>query len=627
MLRNYLDLPEIYTQLYFNQYTILLLLILIKLIILRNSLINAISKQLIDDSVCDENNIQQVLNAVHRTIMDGVDKLKYSGIVSIVLIIKTIRVLTVFFIDLFLGTYICLLRALVKGTTEFAFDATESVIQAVNVTIVEATNQIEEGLQGLSKFINDLGTGVDAISQIFTGGGGDTSNANQYEDKINLTLGNLKNKIMIPGSVLTEIEQAKNVSMKELNDLNNHTQTLIETPFNVIIKNLDAIKFTNSSSNSSINPLNVKGTCMEAVNVVKDSQNVLVKTVEITSQWLFIALACIILVSLLYVLYTESCHWKRETRFIMEKDLDAGEVGFRNQQNIYNNPVLYIVVKRCGIQLNERSIWILSYMSSRLANIVLIFGLMGIISVILQVLLIHFLKQSINGEITKMDSGTNNSATSKVVVSYIASMNNYMNTTEANLNSELFGEIKSTSIKINSTISEFLDNLSTAIQSIFGTTVLASALDTIVYCTIGRKLEKVEEGCTWLVDNLQIQIPSIPPDVQKSIESVSFMQPQSIMSKLNSMIAVYKDSIRLELIISLAFIAAWLLQLIIGLVILYTRQRKDAQFTPFGTKKALKIGCPQPLNEKEKQLYEYPLSEPPAGGYVQTSSSYYPSPP
>ncbi|KAI5951593.1 PRM1 [Candida jiufengensis] len=618
MIRNYLNFAELSTQIYLNQYTILLFLILVKLFMLRNSLINTISKQIIDNSICDEDNVQPLLDGIHRMIMDNLTKLKYTGIVFIVLIIKTIRELTIFYIDFLLGTYICLLNALVKGTTEVAFDASESVLKALNETIVEATSEIEDGLQGLSSFINDLVTGFNAIKNFFTNGkSADTGK--QYERKINITLGNLKNKIVIPGTVLDKIDSAKNISLNELNDLNNETQTLLETPFNLIIQKLDQVKLSNSTTNVTIVPINVTEACMKTVYEVQDTQDKLVKIVEVISKYLLIGMILLIIGSILYAFYIESRHWKRTTNFINENNI-ADEVGFRNQANIYDNPFLYTIVKRMGFNLNENVIWMISYMSNKMTMNVLTFGLLGILTVVLQYILINYLSSEISNQIKEMDY---KNTTSNLTSMYIKSMNTYINTTEYDLNSQLFGEIRETSTKINNTISKFSDNLNTAVSDIFGKSFIASAINTVVYCTIGRKLEKIEEGCTWLNKNLQINLPLISSDLENDIKNIKFLNSNYFLSKLKSIIEFYYKSLKLELIIALFFLIAWLLQFLIGLVLLFLRQGKsDMQNLNL---KMFKIGPPRELNEKEKREYQYPISDPKAiKRFPQTSSSFYP---
>lgn len=636
MQRNYMDFFDKSTQIYLNQYTILLILIIIRLLLLRNSLINTISKQLIDEYTCNDDTLQPALNAVHNMIFDIITKFQFSGIVFVVLIIKTIRELTIFYIDLFLGTYICLLNSLVKGTTEFAFDASESVIQAVNTTIIEATKGIEEGLQGLSTLLNDVVTGFDEIKNIFSGGGS-SSNANSYEQKINISLGALKDKIAIPGSIITQIDNARNVSMNELEDMNNQTQNLIKTPFNLIIDKLQDIKLSSATNNkSTIVPINVKDACLKTVDKVKDTQDHLVKYVKTTSKYLFLIMVIITVSSIAYAWYMEHRQWNRKTNFINEAGIDD-EVEFRNQENLYLNFMTYTLVKRMKLNVNHKVVWIISYMSNRLARNILVFGMLGLLAAILQLILVNYVHDEIQKQNIDMSANTNLISTS----AYIKSVNDYIDTTQSDLNEKLFGEIRSTAIKINSTIGEFVDDLDSAIVDIFGkTSILASAINTVVYCTIGRKLLKIEQGCTWLYENLQIDIPLISDSIQHDLLQVKVLQPSNILTKLDMLIVIYVKSIMLELYVALAFLGVWGIQLIIGVILLMARQRianekgnseqlsdgdkKDKAY--FQNTRNLKISSPQPLSQEQLENYPYALSNP-HDFLPHTTSSYYPTPP
>ncbi|CAD1808684.1 putative integral membrane protein [Candida parapsilosis] len=636
MQRNYLDFFEKSSQIYLNQCTILLFVIIVKILLLRNSLINTISKQLIDESACNDETIQPALNALHNMMFDNIAKLQYSGIVFIVLIIKTIRALTIFYIDLFLGTYVCLLNAVAKGTTEFAFDVTKSVIQMVNVTIVEATNGIEEGLQGLSTLLNDVSTGFDAIKNIFNGGdGSSSSNARSYQSKINISLGALRDKIAIPGSVMTKINNAKNVSMSELEDMNNTTQTLIETPFDLIISKLQGIKLSNESTrNSTINRIKVKDACMKTVVQVKDTQDHLVQFVETTSKYLFIVMALVLVGSIAYAWYTERQQWKRKTGFINELGID-NEVEFRNQENLYSNFVTYTLVKRMGYNVNHKIIWLLSYMSNRLARNILVFAILGQLAAILQFILVNYVHREIQKQIIDISSTSDPLSISV----YIKSINDYINTTQSDLNEELFGEIRSTAIKVNSTIGEFVDNLDSTISDIFGTSnILASAVNTVVYCTIGRKLLKIEQGCTWLYENLKISIPLVSGSISRDLQQVKVLQPNNVLTKLDKMIEFYVQSILLELYVALTFLGVWGLQLIIGCILLLTRQRRKSDEdnesnTLVGEKnnlyyqdtRNLKISSPRPLSPNHLDNYPYPVTDPNVY-LLHTTSSFYPTP-
>ena len=634
MFRNYLNLPEILSQVYLNKYVILLLLILIKLMVLENSLVKNLSLELFDKSACDNDEIQPVLNTVHKMVVDNLQMLEVSGLVSIILFFKALKQIALFFIELFLGTYICIINAILRSTTEFAFDASEGVIQAVNATVVSATNDIEDALQGISQFINDIVTGVNAISDFLTGNKQSSQLASQYENKINITLGNLKNKIMIPGDVLDKIDSARNIGLDGLTTLENGTQTLVATPFDLVVNKLDVMKGTYNFKNSSPSPLNFKQECLNDMNKLEDVQIELVKIVETVSKWIFIGLIIAMVGSIIYVSFVQWREWKRMDRFIHEQEI-THEIQFRNQYNIYNNVILYTIEKRLGYKVNEKILWTFSYLFSKTARNVFFFGLMGIISVVLQFILIHVVQSSLSKHINTFAASGNN--TSGSVMNYVREMNNYINDTQTDMNDELFGNIKETSLSINSTIVDFMDGLNETLSDIFGKTPFSGVVDTIVYCTIGRKLAKIESGLTWINHNLNIDLPLLGDEFENDLLEIKFLKPQSILNKVNSIIEVYKNSIWLELYISLGLIGVWLIQAIIGVGIIGIRtwnanrlenqnDEKDNDSSITYIQRGVHISSPHELSEEQKQEYGYPLSNPYIGqNNIDTSSSYYPN--
>lgn len=617
MFRNYLNLPEILTQVYLNKYAILLILILIKLILLETSILDNLNLVLLDNSICDNGEIQPVLNTVHYMIVDSLQTLEAAGIVSIILTLKVIKQLALFFIELFFGTYICLLNAALKGSTEVALDASEGVIRAVNATVVSATNDIESALKGLSLIINDLVTGFNAIKNMFTGSKSDPT---QYQNKINITLGDLKSKIMIPSEVLTKLDNFKNSSLYGLSQLGNGTQTIVSTPFELAIKKLNTMKLSYNFTTGAPSPINFREECLKDMSKLKDVQTDLAKLVEKISKWLFIGLVLAMVGSILYVSYIQWRHWRRMDKFINETGIDK-EVQFRNQYNIYNNFLIYTIVKRMGIDLNERAIWMLSFMFSKISRNVFFFGIMGVVSVVAQYILLNSVQSSMNNHIKSFDITSNSTSMSASTI-YLRDMNTYIDDTQDKLNQELFSGIKEISVSLNSTIVEFLDKLNETLSDIFGSTPLAGPINTVVYCTIGRKLEKVEKGLTWMNDNLNINIPSISRDIEDGLSHMTFLQPQSVLARANKIIDLYRKSILLELYISLGLLGVWLFQIFVGsatLTIRYWNSTRQGN-------NSYAISSPHELSEQEKQVYGYPLSHPLIDGKdLTTSSSFYPT--
>ena len=66
---------------------------------------------------------------------------------------------------------------------------------------------------------------------------GSKSDPTQYQNKINITLGDLKSKIMIPSEVLTKLDNFKNSSLYGISQLGNGTQTIVSTLLNWPLRN------------------------------------------------------------------------------------------------------------------------------------------------------------------------------------------------------------------------------------------------------------------------------------------------------------------------------------------------------------------------------------------------------
>ena len=168
----------------------------------------------------------------------------------------------------------------------------------------------------------------------------------------------------------------------------------------------------------------------------------------------FIGLVLAMVGSILYVSYIQWRHWRRMDKFINETGIDK-EVQFRNQYNIYDNFLIYTIVKRMGIDLNERTIWMLSFMFSKISRNVFFWN-NGVVSVVAQYILLNSVQSSMNNHIKSFDITSNSTSMSASTI-YLRDMNTYIDDTQDKLNQELFSGIKEISVSLNSTIVEFLD--------------------------------------------------------------------------------------------------------------------------------------------------------------------------
>lgn len=174
---------------------------------------------------------------------------------------------------------------------------------------------------------------------------------------------------MIPGDVLDKIDKARNVSFDGLSKLDNGTQTLVATPFDKVVQKLNVMKDNYNFRNSTPSPLNYKQECLKDMNKLQQVQSDLVEVVENVSKIIFIGLIIAMALSIIYVAFIQWREWKRMDQFIYEEQIST-DIEFRNRFNVYNNDVLYIIEKRMGYYMNEKMIWMFSYLFSKAARIV-----------------------------------------------------------------------------------------------------------------------------------------------------------------------------------------------------------------------------------------------------------------
>ena len=85
-----------------------------------------------------------------------------------------------FMIDLWLGTWVCLAVSAIDASVDVATNTTESILNLVNGTVKSVANDLDDGLDGLSKIINKILSAVNDIKNFFTG----NDNESDVDNKI-----------------------------------------------------------------------------------------------------------------------------------------------------------------------------------------------------------------------------------------------------------------------------------------------------------------------------------------------------------------------------------------------------------------------------------------------------------
>mgnify|MGYP001134017374 CR=1 FL=1 len=623
--RNYLSLPETLSQIYLNYYTVLAAILIVKIVLFRNSVINQL-QNLSNFNLCDgHNSSEEFSNFVNRILAKNLDQLKSTNYYFILILLVVIKNLILFYIELFLGTYTCLLNAVISGTANFAIDTSEQVLIGVNQTIILVTSDIELGLNGLSSIINQLISGVSAIKNFFTGSG--SNDGSEYTEKINLSIDALKH-ISIPGSVLVDIEKFRNDTLPDFTNLENSTQSLISKPFQILSKNLNNSMFnTKLISNDSFPVLKVTNPFCQNQPDFQEIFNDFAKPVETAAKIIIIILVIFAAISTVIVIVQQWNKRRHENRLVYVLNGTPSlrsRISVNNILNLYDNKLIYYLHKLKIIRTNN-GLWLFSYVSTPASRMVLLIGVSGLLMVLLQYIILLKL-QGVTKVISKSFAENDEfpQAIQKATLDYVNQTNNMIQSQCDGLNVELFGNIKQVSLSINSTLNTFWTDLNSTINTIFSHTPFQKPIDTVVYCTIGRKILKFEQGLTWINNHLSVSFPSVNETDFQNVDKFLTNNQSPVASYIekgaNGIIDIQKKALKLELIVSLIFIGLWVLQILIAVAILFVKLSiKQKQSEKILTSELTTtpnmislddISSPLPLTNEQRRIYGYALSNP-----------------
>lgn len=643
MKKQFLNYYEILSQVWFNKYTIILVLMTIKIYLFTNSILSNLTNfKAYTESICTSLDTystviaslpEQLSKVINHMVASTLNSMKMQSLKMLMTIITIIKLLIVFYIDIFLGTYICILTAAIGGTVDFALDSTQLVLKSVNETIISVSEDIQDGLNGLLKVINTLLSGVDKVKSFFTNQDTDST---EYVDKVNLSIKALQN-IKIPNSVLTDIDNFKD-KVPDFNELQN-TSKLVSKPFEIITQELNELAHF---KNITVDQLKLASTppvnfCSNSLDIDKFYSN-LAKKVQFTSNIIIIVLLIMAMFAIASLVVVEYFKWRKSQRMINEILADKNQESYfvltRNIMNKYNSSLIYYIEKFVTIPPSRKDnlYWLLSYITTPYSLTVLIIGLAGLFTVMLQFIILQIILKSFKSLTTELTGFKTQIITlmDNATSSYIKETNSYIGSQQKLINDELFGNIRTASTSVNSTINDFLMKMNTTINSVFANTPFSKPVNTLVYCTIGRKLIKIEQGLTWIVENLSVSLPQLPKNLTEDFMTNYSKDnhgihklTDNVTSGITFLLDTYKKSLLIELYISSAILGIWILQIIIGLTLIWYRSSSNCKARkPEKIQGEPTIGNPKPLTTEQRKEYGYPHIDP-FNEKVDASSSIY----
>ncbi|EEA20228.1 plasma membrane fusion protein prm1 [Talaromyces marneffei ATCC 18224] len=591
----YLGIKARLSQVWINRWTILILLVLVRVLLattnLQGNMDNAQSQAL---SAC--NSVQSagssmaslphyMAQGVNELAADGVTK-AVNGLVEVLeLMITGVEGLVVFYINFLTQLYLCLFTLVARGAAETALSLAEDVTNWLDQTLPSIGNDLSTAVSGVQKGLNSIGSTLNSVksecnSISFLGG----SLCNNIPDVPTLDFSSeideLKN-LSLPSSINDDIQKA-NSTIPTFDQVKNLTTTAIEYPFEQL-KKLIQDNLGNYSFDSSAFPVPAKQSlsfCGENDGIndfFKKTGDVIIeaKKIFIAVLVIFAIIACIPMA------WLEIRSWKMardRAKIIQTGNHDALDVVYlvsRPHSSTYgmkaatwfNNSRHQILVR-----------WIFAYATSIPALVLLALGLAGLFACLCQYILLKAVEKEVpelTAEVTQFADKVINSL-NNASAQWALDTNRVINNTNTDLNKNLFGWVNTSTTALNDTLNTFLDKSNEVINATFGGTPLYGAVSGIFDCVVELKIESVQKGLTWAHDHAYISLPQLPNNTFSVGAASSVNTGDSFLSDpgsttsnqitevVSNVIDKLKDGIETEAKISALIVLLWFLLLLMG---------------------------------------------------------------
>ncbi|SCU95263.1 LAMI_0F01750g1_1 [Lachancea mirantina] len=612
MVTSYLQLGDRLSQIWLNKYTLCVTLVIAKLTISITSLQNQVTntQQLLEAGIktLELNFVHSVqmtpfyLNELGNfLIKESVEGALDGSLKLASLLISAAENVAKFMFDFYFGTYICLATSAVDGAVDVATNTTEKLIDFVNGSLSTVSKDLSEGVDELSDIVNKIIKAVAKIESLVTG---DKGSADAQFKSVELSIGKLQN-LTIPSSIDSKLE-ALSQNTPNFDTVMNRTQSEIAKPFELARSKIASLNVSSLVPRDALpaaqTPQNVSNPFPALSSELKDLCIALNKSLNITLIVITAILALVALAAMIPIAFSEMRQWFRlqqlkaridAQRLCSEKHssdppLDAIEC----YQRVYHKwPVLLgeYISRKLSLQdgTQKRIQWCFAYALSPYCMTILLIGLCGIFVAISELAIVSVASRTLRSKASSAEIANIASCMDGILTTslqeWALSANNYLNTTQQSINSEVFGWLYNASSALNETAAIALSDIDSAVADAFNGTLLYKPISGIVKCTIDKKLEKIQKAAVWVNTNAKLSFPPLDAvSLSKVFQSASNISNSTGFSdtttssihlgsqarkSLQKILNQFKQIAITELIISSAILAIWIGQCLISVAI------------------------------------------------------------
>ncbi|PHH76996.1 hypothetical protein CDD80_1018 [Ophiocordyceps camponoti-rufipedis] len=585
----YLGLPSRLSQIWINRWTVLLLLVLVRVLLLigqlNHNVGDAKTKAL---SACTKvEDIGSGMASMPHYLSLGVNELAASGIEKAVeamvkgldLIMYGVQGIIFFYINFITATYVCLITALVHGSLELVASVSEEATKAFHKVIDGTATEIQEVASGLEKAVKKVTDGIEhSIIGHFV--------PDIPKVDFSKPLDKLKKFDLHSGDFAKDVRKLEK-DLPDFAQVQNLTKQAIAIPFDIARRALNST-LGNFKFNRDVFPQAQK----QRLTFCSDNDKLqgffehlfgLLRQARIAFAVLLSILAVAVILPMAWF---EMRRWRRQQKhagLVAENKYDSMDIVY-----IASRPV----TASCGIKLaskfrgRRRQVlvrWCFAYATSVPAMFILSMALAGLFSCLCQLILLKVVERETPAVAHQVGefAGEVVGALERVSDQWAADANGVIQGLNNDINRDVLMYVTNATDAVNNTINIFLKEMQGGLETVFNGTALLGPIKSVVHCVIGIKLESVQNGLTWVHNHAHVNFPlfdnktfslgasnsiSGDSDLHTFLASPSSVSTDEVSGAVNRVVVWLQNTLAQEALISTGILLVYIIVVLLGVI-------------------------------------------------------------
>ncbi|CAK7262606.1 plasma membrane fusion protein prm1 [Sporothrix epigloea] len=550
----YLGLRARLSQIWLNRWTILLLLVLARVIILLGSLDDDIGDAQ-EQALASCTKVEDIGSAmasmphylsvgVNELAADGISKTVQGMVENLEMILTGVEQLIIFVINFYIGTYVCLSSALIHGGLDVGIGAADETTKLMNDAIDDITNTLSNDVAAIQNTINDAFSDIASASSIF----GKTLTP----PTINITgpISDLKS-IHVDDTSFVKSLQSLNSTIPTYDQAEKAAKNALAIPFDAV-KTVLNNTYGAYTFDTSVFPVAQKTALTfcsgndKISGFFKTLYNVADKA-RIAFVVVLAVLAILACVPMTLIEIRRFRSQRRRAKVLAQHGYDPMDVVYIASRP-YTAGAGISLASRLFTSSGKRQLlvrWAVAYATSFPALFVLSLAVAGFVSCACQAVLLAAVKKeapALTSEVSNF-ADTVVKSLENVSTAWATDANSVILSFQTDINKDIFGYVVNATTAVNHTLNVFMDDISQGINDVFGGTVLDNTVQQIVRCLIGIKIDSIEEGLTWVHDRAHVTLPLFPKNTFSAGAAGSIGNDSGLTSFLSDPGSVTTDDI------------------------------------------------------------------------------------